>query len=333
MPTIDSPLSHSKRPPNGPAARIWTLDMTLLASLTVSLWIITLIWQAIDLDRLAGQSIRSESDAWLFALTLAPLYFALKGIAASWGLILGIPTCLMAGHLALCRFQRKRRWLVVGSVTALLFIGVPIILNHLEEGRLADRYKRSDAAPFPGIAGRAVELPDDTVIPSISPGGRRCDDTCLELLTFGGATSVIYSFPDRQGAPARPVATYRLGPVGPDCAGPTLIDVCPHAAPVAMPQDRVIMTVGPVERDAADAPSMLARRLHARDMRRPDAPPATLTRFVFTHHPGLLNPLWHNGSFHLPREQVPVLGNQALDTRLYRDVAGNVFRGHVYPFR
>ena len=333
MPTIDSSSSQIKRPPNGPGARIWTLDMTLLASLTVSLWIITLIWRAIDLDRLMGQSITSESDAWLFALTLAPLYFVLTGIAASWGIILGIPSCLMAGHLALRRFQRRRRWLIVGSAAALLFIGIPIALNRHEEGRLADRYKRSDATPFPATAGRAIELPDDTIIPSISPGGGRCSDRCLELLTFGRATSVTYSFPDRQGATPRPVATYRLGPVGPDCAGPTLSDLCPHVTPLTLPQDRVIMTTGQVGTGSADAPIMMARRLYARDMRRPNAPPATLTRFVFARYSGLLNPIWHDGSFHLAREPLPILGNEVLDTRLYRDVAGNVFRGGVYPFR
>ncbi|HMJ92801.1 MAG TPA: hypothetical protein VK472_01745 [Allosphingosinicella sp.] len=318
------------------ASRVWwRADMICLAVVTISFWSITLAWQQADVDAMLTSWVKSEADAWIFALTIAPLYFLLKWIAASWGAIVGIPTCLLAIHLILYRLRVRPRWLVAGGVTALIFIGIPFALNHREQERLTSYYQRSGAVGLPNLEGRALELPRSFSISKWNPSPR-CYDECLDLLMFGRARSVTLTVPRQVKSPeAGAVAwTYRLGPSGKDCAGEIFLDVCPHLTTEALPRDRLILYVRPVESRSPETAGVVARRLYARDTRRPGAPPAEITRFLFPGYPGLLNIAWKDGGFHLPRTGTPILGVQKLDDELYRAAAPNrYFRGKHYPFR
>lgn len=313
----------------------WRSDMAWLALATLLLWSITLAWQMADVESMMTSWIKTEADAWIFGLTIAPLYLLLRAIAETWGVILGIPTCLLAIHLILYRLQAKPRWLVAGGVTALLFIGAPIALNHQEQERLEAYYRRSGAGGLPNLEGRALELPRTFRISKWNPSPR-CFEECLDLLMFGRAKSVTLTAAKEAKAPEAGMAawTYRLGPSGRDCAGEIFLDVCPHLTAEALPQDRLILYVRPVESRSPEAAGVVARRLYARDTRLPGAPPAELTRFLFPRYSGLLNIGWKDGGFYLPRSRIPVLDALKLDEQLYRAAAPDrYFRGKHYPFR
>jgi hypothetical protein len=313
----------------------WRSDMRWLALATLSLWSITLAWQMADVDSMMTSWIKTEADAWIFALTIAPLYLLLRGIANSWGVILGIPTCLLAIHLILYRVRAKRRWLVAGGVTALMFIGTPFALNYQEQERLEAYYQRSGAGGLPNLEGRALELPRTFWISKWNPSPR-CFDECLDLLMFGRAKSVTLTVAKQaKASETRVVAwTYRLGSSGTDCAGEIFLDVCPHLTAEALPEDRLTLYVRSVQSRSPETAGVVARRLYARDSRRPDGPPAELTRFLFPKYSGLLNIGWKDGGFYLPRTRAPILGVQKLDDQLYRAAAPDrYFRGKHYPFR
>lgn len=336
MPAAAASLSSPGpvRPLNGD--RFWRRpDMLGLICLTVTLWCITVAWQAADVDALMTSWVKSEADAWIFGLTVAPLYFVLRGLAASWGVIVGIPTCLLAVHLALYRFPAKLRWLVAGPVTALIFIGTPFLLNHQEQQRLAAYYQRSESAAFPNIGGRAVELPRAWA-PLKSSRPPWCSDECLDLLMFGRAKSLTLTFPaqDNSREAGTVSFTYRLGSSGRDCAGEVFVEMCAHFTGEPMPGDRLTLVTRPGASGSPETAGVVARRLYAKDSRRPGAAPAGLTMFLFPRYPGLLNIAWKDGGFHLPRTRTPILAAQELDDELYRAAAPDrSFRGKYYPFR
>lgn len=316
--------------------KFWRADMLVLAGAMIGLWLITFAWQGFDIDALVSSSIKSESDAWMFALTVAPLYFLIKAIAASWGVIIGIPSLLTVGHLILARLTIKVRWMIAGAVTFLVFVGTPILLNRNEEMRIAEKYQHSDTAKLPNLTNRAVELPSDMPIPSSWVRPIRCSDHCIDLLTFGAVKSVTRSFPGEEGkaSPTKISANYVLGPSGRDCAGPTFLDVCPHLANQELPSDRVVLVAGRAEKDRKDSAEVIIQRIFITDTRQPTVQPSFVTRYIFAKYPGLLNVAWKDGSFYLPRNGIPILSDESLEVQLFRTVApSKTFRGKTYPFR
>jgi hypothetical protein len=335
VPATETSSAPPARTPPAPEKGFWRrADMLVLIHVTATLWATTLAWQLADFDALMTSWVKSEGDAWIFALTIAPFYFLIKSLAASWGVIVGIPTCLLATHLVLLRRPAKMRWLIAGGLTALVFIGVPMELNRREDARLAAYYQGSDAAGLPDLAGRAVELPRSAPLSATWVRPVSCWDECLHLLTFGRAKSVTLTFPSDERAPGNgPVSfTYRIGRIGKGCSGSAFRDLCPHFSDEPLPRDRVTLFVRPVEPKPGQT-GVVARRLYAKDMRTPNAPPAQLTRFVFPNYSGLLNIAWKDGAFRLPRGGTPIMSVETLDKQLYRAAApSKVLGGEFYPF-
>ena len=325
MPAADITPQAAGSVPQKAVPALGHSDLKILAIVTATLWIITLAWQGVDLEAWFTSNIKSEQDAWVFGLVLAPFYFSLKGAAASWGATLGIANCLLAGHLLARRLPRRRRWLIVSGTTAGIFIGTPVALNANAAQRLQARYGALDSLPLPSLSGRAVELPSATPFRSTWQLPISCSEHCLALLVFGGASSVTLSFPGREGAPdSGPMAlTYRLGPAGPGCDSARLRDYCARMVSQTLPADRIILTVAPVRLDPLDAGRVVARRLYAKDTRQPGKQPATLTRLRFAQYSGLLNVTWEDGALRLSRRELPLLAQDELDADLYRALPRN----------
>ena len=313
--------------------RNWPRDIVILSFLTVSLWVITIIWMVSGGDQWIENPIHSESEAWLFALSGAALvYFFVAGVVMSWGAILGLPTCLLVVCLCLYRFGAKRRMTLASLITAAIFIGIPMILNHQEERRLAAVYTEQDSA-LPSSVNRAIELKSDT--PRIGHYPVRCDSDCLDLMTFGRASSVTRTFPKASG-PTDAQATFQnfhLGVGGPDCAGPTFENFCAHATNETIPDDRLILTLETVTPRREDGGQIYVRRLSVRDTSKSAEPVTTATRFIFSHYSGLLNIAWGENGFYLRRTGLPTI-TSSLDANLRRAfVANRSWNGRNYPFR
>lgn len=285
----------------------------------------------------SGQSleppIRSETDAWLLALSGAILiYFLVAGVIASWGVILGIPTCLLVVSLCLRRVPIKVRMFSAGLVTAAIFLGVPMILNDLEEKRLATVYKSRDSA-FPSSVGRAIELASET--PRIGGFPISCSGECLDLMTFGRADSVTRTFPKGEGPHGDEAAAqnFRVGLDGPDCAGASFKDYCAHPTDEGLPQDRLVLKFETVAPRPADAADVHIRRLSVRDTAKPARTAAMQTQLVFARYPGLLNVAWGERGFYLRRDGQPMILSDRLDARLYRAFISNrTLDGKYHPF-
>lgn len=312
----------------------WPKDLVVVAFIAGSLWAITIVWIASGAGQSLEPPIRSEADAWLFALSGAALiYFFVVGIVASWGVILGIPTSLLVVSLILRRARTKLRLVVAGTVTAAIFIGIPMALNNFEERRLSAIYKARDSA-FPSSVGRAIELPSET--PRISDFPVRCNGECLDLMTFGRADSVTRTFPKGED-PVNSEAVaqnFRIGSSGPDCAGTSFKDFCVHATDEGLPQDRLVLKFETVAPWPADATDVYVHRLSVRDTAKPERPAAMQTQLAFARYPGLLNVTWDRGGFYLPRAGRPMVLTDRFDARLYRAFISNqTLDGKYHPFR
>lgn len=316
---------------SGSATKFWRIDMVALASLVILLWLLTFVFQSVSIDSMFGSVIKSESDAWMFALSGgAMLLMMAMSIASAWPAIIGIPTVLLFGHLLLARVQSRKRWLLVGGITAAVFIGVPIALNHAEEARYAAYYQQSDANGAIPILGRAVELPSGQSVNSQWFAYPRCDGRCASLLADNLAASVTQSWPGLSDKPnSGPVElTYRLGQVGTGCVGSPIHrfrktnsfrgEVCPHLSTGAMPKDRLILTIVSVAPMSGDVKASSARRLVIADARKPSEPPATKTHFLFHRYPSLLHIWWKDGAVHLRRMSLPLVMQDDMDKRLLR---------------
>lgn len=312
----------------------WPKDLLILALIAGSLWAITIVWIASGSGQSLEPPIRSETDAWLFALSGAFLiYFLVAGVIASWGVILGIPTCLLVVGLCLRRARTRVRMLSAGLVTAAIFVGIPMILNNLEERRLATVYKSRDGA-FPSSVGRAIELPSET--PRISDFPVRCSGECLDLITFGRADSVTRTFPKGEGPHGGEAAVqnFRVGLSGPDCAGTSFKDYCAHPTDEGLPKDRLVLKFEAVAPQPADSADVYVRRLSVRDTAKPARTAAMQTQLVFARYPGLLNVAWGKGGFYLRRNGRPMILTDRFDARLYRAFISNrTLDGKYHPFR
>lgn len=295
----------------------WPKDIVILAIVVVVLWVITLIWSMLDLSQLLFP-IHSEEEAWGYALSgLLSIFVIFIGIAASWGAILGIATCLLVTNLSLYRLNTKVRWIWAAGVTMVVFLGIPIVLNHNEERRLAAEFQRDDTIASGSVQGRAVELPSKHAL------SWNCDHQCLDLLTFGGAKTVTVSFPGSKVPPkADPaVATYVLVQWRKSgCSGETFRDVCPYQIEdERLPENPLVLELEPVALPRAASHTVLARRLTVKDMARAARSATTQTRFVFAHYSPILNLTWGKDGFYIPREQMPIFPERDLDRDLVRD--------------
>lgn len=310
-------------------------DLVALAGLTATLWVITVACRGFDADALFRALVPSETAAWIFALTLAPLWALVAGIASAWGAIVTIPTCLLAVHLPAWRLAPRPRWLIAGAVTAALVLGVPFALNRAEEARLSARYAAGESPEPPSFAGRAVELAQRTPFRSTWRMPISCPSECTDLLVFGKARSVTLSYPSREDAAGGgPVAvTYRIGPAGPGCAGEPFEARCPHVSSEAIPADRLVLTIDPVAPMAGDSGRIVARRLTIRDTRRRAGRAVRHTRFTFAGYRAMLNPVWRGGTLRLSRRPLPLFAERRLDGELFRSVVPKALDGAYYPFR
>lgn len=320
---------HSKSVP-----KKWPRDLLILSFFTGSLWAITVVWILAGSGQSLEPPIRSEADAWLFALSGAALiYFLIIGVVASWSVILGIPTCFLAVSLCLRRSRSKTRLISAGVITAAIFMGIPMILNHQEEKRLSALYQKQDSS-LPSSVRRAIEIPNET--PRSGDFPIRCNNECLDLLTFGKADSVTRTFPkvDAVKAGKPDVQNFRIGFGGPDCAGTTFKNYCAHATDEGLPENRLVLTfetVAPWPRDAED---VYVRRLVVRDTAKASRAAAVHTQLVFARYPGLLNIAWGQGGLHLRRDERPIVLQNQLDARLYRAFIPNrTLNGSYFPFR
>lgn len=330
---MPSQTPRSMPPDNETLARKWPKDIAILSFLAGSLWAITIFWMVSGGGQWLEQPIHSESGAWLFALSGAALvYLLVAGIVMSWGVILGVPTCLLLICLCLSRFGAKRRLILASLITTAIFIGIPIVLNHQEEKRLAAIYGNQDGA-LPSRAGRAIELRSST--PRIGDFPIRCDGDCLDLMTFGRASSVTRTFPKATGQANTEAAfqNFHLGVGGPDCAGPTFKNFCAHATSESIPDDRLILTLETVKPLHEDEHRIYVRRLSVRDTSSTARNVATSTRLVFARYSGLLNIAWGENGLYLRREGIPI-ATSSLDVSLYRSFISNrSLNGRYYPFR
>ena len=312
----------------------WPKDLLILALIAGSLWAITIVWIVSGAGQSLEPPIRSETDAWLFALSGAILiYFLVAGVIASWGVILGIPTCLLVLGLCLRRVPTKARMLSAGLVTTAIFLGIPMILNSLEEKRLATVYKSRDGA-FPSGVGRAIELASET--PRIGGFTISCSGKCLDLMTFGRADSVTRTFPKGEGPAGGEAAAqnFRVGLDGPDCAGTSFKDYCAYPTDEGLPKDRLVLKFETVAPRPADAADVYIRRLSVRDTAEPARTAAMQTQLAFARYSGLLNVAWNEGGFYLRRDARPMILTDQFDARLYRAFISNqTLDGKYHPFR
>ena len=310
-------------------------DIKLLAIFVGVLWGVTIAWQVFGLDYRLDPPNHSEAAVWVLTFTgVIFLYFIVLEIVAAWGIILGIPTSFLVINFALRKAAPKRRWFISGAGSTVLFVGVPLLLNHGEERRFVGLYQRNDVVSPPQIEGRAVELQNSAPSSTESRLWHECSDRCLELLVRGHAQTVTMSFPGAEDAPAGGpfYQTFRLGSVGPDCAGEIRRYQCARLDSSELPADRIIVWVGSVNLPA-DSVRSTARRLYVRDTRDLDASPRHMTSFTFAHFPGLLNIAWGAGRFYLPRRGLPMFTKNGLDDELYgKLMSKKVLRGSYSRF-
>jgi hypothetical protein len=216
-------------------------------------------------------------------------------------------------------------------ITAAIFIGIPMILNHQEERRLAAVYTEQDSA-LPSSVNRAIELKSDT--PRIGHYPVRCDSDCLDLMTFGRASSVTRTFPKASG-PTDAQATFQnfhLGVGGPDCAGPTFENFCAHATNETIPDDRLILTLETVTRRREMGSDICSTPFGARYIQ--------VSRAGYDGHALYFFPLLRAAEYRLGREWIlssqdglPTI-TSSLDANLRRAfVANRSWNGRNYPFR
>lgn len=138
-----------------------------LAVVTGNLWAITFAWHIFDLERLLDpSSTLSEKNVWVLALSgLIFLYFLVVAIAAAWGFILGIPTCLLAVNLGLLRYKPLHRWLISGATTAALFVA----LNHYGMARFGLSHKKADKVATQNAAPNAMPPTLRDLDPTLPP--------------------------------------------------------------------------------------------------------------------------------------------------------------------
>ena len=313
-----------------------SIDIKILAWITATLWLMTVIWFAFGLAHAFDNTNVSESGVWMLALSgliFIPLIIA--GIVSVWGVILGIPSCLLVINLALRKFSSLHRWSVAGFATAAIFIGPPMLLNNGEQQRLAAQYQAQDARAIPGLKGRAIELSENHPIPPTWQLPLSCSEQCLNLLTFGKAGSVTRSFPGSSSPErSRPFSqSFQLGSRNGGCNGEVFENHCAKIVEAPMPSDRLVLKVVSVEPEPADAKSVIVRRLTLQDMGAPGAPVSTFTSLISGKYYGLLNIAWNGQGFYLPRTNPPILAEDSLDAALYRRVVPNTLDGKFYPFR
>ena len=312
------------------------IDIKILWWITGTLWLITVLWFAFDVNHAFDSTNISEGSVWLLALSgliFVPLIVA--GIVAVWGIILGIPSCLLIVNLALRKLPSQRRWIIAALITAVIFVGPPTVLNHREQQRLAAKYLAQDARAMPSLSGRAIELAEDHPIPSTWQLALSCSGQCLNLLTFGKVRSVTRSFP-RSAGPNRtgPFSqSFQLASRNAGCNGEAFESHCAKIVEASVPSDRLVLKVATVEPEPADAKLVVIRRLTLQDMKVPGAPVSAFTSFNSGKHYGLLNIAWDGRGFYLPRTSPPILAEDSLDASLYRRVIPNSLDGKYYPFR
>lgn len=331
---MPSKAPGSTRSHSGLLPRNWPKDLLILSFVTGSLWAITIVWVLSGSGQSMEPPLRSESDAWLFALSgAALLYLFVHGMVTSWGVILGIPTSLFVVSLSLRRARPTIRMLAAGLVTAAIFMGAPAVLNQREEQRLVDRYNEDDK-PLPSSVGRAIEIASGT--PRMGDFPIRCNSDCLDLMIFGRADSVTLTFPkggDHFGGKPS-IQNFRVGYDTPDCDGPSFKKRCAYATGEDLPDDRLILTFETVAPRPADATDVFVRRLYVRDTGRPAEASAMRTELVFARYPGLLNIAWGERGFFLRRDSRPIILAERLDAQLYRAfIANRKLDGKTYPFR
>ena len=329
-----SAASQTKSPPTASRLSHMSWRVMVLSGLVLSLWIVTFAWQFVDLNSILSRLIQSESDAWLFALTLGPLLFLVMAFVSAWPVIIGMPTTLLLFRLALNRFNPKFRfWTAIVAMFA-VFVGTPMILNREAHHREQAFFQSNDVVPPIPVKGRSVEIREVNPVAAAMVWPPRCDDRCILMLSFGGAKSITRSFPaDANVSGSTGVkVSYILGPVGKECQDFTINfpgtaglkkmreqGLCAVIVKRSAPTDQLVINVEGMRRTSDKQRLSVGRRLIVTDTLKPAEPPVVLTRFEMRKYPVFLNATWNNGKLILRRSEMPIAIQDELDQRLYRD--------------
>lgn len=305
-----------------------------LAGFVCSLWLVTFAWQFVDLNSILSRLIKSESDAWLFALTLGPLFVLTMAVASAWPVIIGLPTTLLAFRFALHWVKPKIRFWASIIATLAVFMGVPAVLNRAAQNHEKAFYHQNDVAPPLSVKGRAVVIDEAKPVAPAMIWPPRCDDRCILIFSFGGAKSVTRRFmvdnADTEAKNAQ--VTYSLRPVTSECqdfsinfpatAGLEKLrkqGLCAMITNDPVSSSQLVIRVNNVQRTLRKTRLSVGRRLVVIDTSKQLEPPITLTRFAMQRYPSLLKVNWKNGGLSFHRSEIAFGIEEALDKQLYRD--------------